>query len=69
MKKFEYIGVMLAAVGFTCLSIGYLFAGFIIGFASCVFLIVFFKYNKMNGLLALQLFFLCANILGIFNNF
>jgi len=68
MKKFEYIGVLLAAVGFTCLSVGYLFIGFIVGFASCVFLIVYFNYYKMNGLLALQFYFLCANVYGIFNN-
>jgi len=68
MKVLEYIGVLLAAVGFSCLSVGYLFIGFIVGLLSCGFLIVFFNYNKMNGLLALQVFFLCANILGIFNN-
>jgi len=69
MKAFEYIGVSLAAVGFSCLSLGYMLAGFILGLLSCLFLIIFFKHNKMNGLLSLQLFFLCANILGIYNNF
>ena len=68
MKKFEYIGVTLAAIGFTMLSLGYLFAGFMTGFVSCVFLIIYFNHFKMNGLLALQFYFLCANIYGIFNN-
>jgi len=69
MKLLEYIGVSLAAVGFSCLSLGYMLAGFILGLLSCLFLIVFFKYNKMNGLLALQMYFFFANIIGIYNNF
>jgi hypothetical protein len=68
MKKLEYIGVTLAAAGFSMLSFGYLFAGFITGFISCLFLITYFKHFKMNGLLALQFYFFCANIYGIFNN-
>jgi len=67
-KVLEYIGVSLAAVGFSCLSLGYMLEGFILGLLSCGFLIIYFKYFKMDGLLVLQLFFLCANILGIFNN-
>jgi len=68
MKALEYIGVSFAAVGFSCLSMGYLLAGFILGLLSCVFLIAFFKFNKLNGLLALQVFFFFANLNGIYNN-
>jgi len=68
MKKFEYIGVTFAAVGFTSLSSGYLLMGFLLGVVSCLFLITYFKLVKMNGLLALQIFFLFANLNGIFNN-
>jgi len=69
MKKLEYIGVLLAAIGFACLSLGYLFAGFAIGFFSSIFLIIYFNYYKMNGLMALQFYFIIFNIYGIFNNF
>lgn len=69
MKNLEYIGVILAAIGFTCLSTGFMLGGFILGVISCLFLISFFKYKKLNGLLALQIYFLFANIIGIYNNF
>jgi hypothetical protein len=69
MKKLEYIGTLLAAIGFTCLSFGYLLIGFILGFISCSILATYFKHFKMKGLLALQLYFFFANILGIYNNF
>lgn len=69
MKKLEYIGVTLAAIGFLCLSNSLLLAGFIIGLLSCLFLITYFKLSKLNGLLLLQIFFLFANINGIYNNF
>jgi len=64
----EYIGVLLAAIGFTCLSTGYMLVGFILGLISCLFLIVYFYIFNMRGLLALQFYFLCANVYGIFNN-
>jgi len=69
MKWLEYIGVLLAGIGFSLLSIGILKIGFILGFISCLLLITFFKHNKLNGLLALQTFFLFVNVFGIYNNF
>jgi len=69
LKTLEYVGTIFAAIGFTLLSIGLLYGGFILGVISCLFLISFFKIQKLNALLALQCFFLCANILGIYNNF
>ena len=69
MKKLEYIGVLLAAVGFSCLSFNIPLVGFGLGLISCMFLIIYFKYNNMQGLFLLQIYFLCANIYGIFNNF
>jgi len=68
MKLLEYIGVFFAAAGFACLSLGFMFAGFLLGFISCAFLILYFNKNKMNGLLCLQFYFLLFNIYGIFNN-
>ena len=69
MKWVEYIGVFFAAIGFTLLSTGLLYGGFILGVISCLLLISFFKYNKLNGLLMLQIYFLFANLYGIYNNF
>lgn len=70
LKILEYTGTLLAAIGFLCLSMGYLLAGFIIGLISCVSLIAYFSLHHFNmkGLLMLQLFFFCVNILGIYNN-
>ena len=67
----EYAGTLLAAVGFTMLSMGFLLYGFVTGLLSCLFLIAYFSLHHFNmkGLLALQVFFLCVNILGIYNNF
>lgn len=69
LKILEYTGTIFAAVGFTLLSVGLLYGGFILGAISCLFLITFFKLQKLNALLGLQVFFLFANLLGIYNNF
>lgn len=68
-KLLEYMGTLLAGIGFMCLSVGYMFIGFLLGVISCLFLISFFKVMKLNALLCLQVFFLFANILGMYNNF
>ena len=67
MKYLEYIGVYLAAFGFTLLSAGYYKLGFTLGFFSCILLIPFFMLNKNYGLMCLQIYFACANIYGIVN--
>jgi hypothetical protein len=69
MKWLEFIGVLLAAVGFGMLSTGLLKIGFLLGFLSCCLLIPFFFLNKMNFLLTLQSYFAIMNVLGIYNNF
>lgn len=69
IKLLEYMGTLWAGIGFMCLSVGYMFIGFSLGVISCLFLISFFKIMKLNALLALQIFFLFANIIGIYNNF
>jgi len=67
LKTFEYLGVALAAIGFTLLSAGIYLPGFVIGFFSCLILIPYFQIRYQFGLAILQFYFLCANIYGIFN--
>ena len=68
MKLWEYFGVGLAIAGFSMLTIGYLFTGFTVGLLSCFVLIPFFGYVRLYGMMGLQIFFICANILGMYNN-
>lgn len=69
MKTLEVFGTLLAALGFSLLSFNMLFHGFFIGLISCFCLIPVLYKNKLFALLGLQLFFMCANINGIFYNF
>ena len=67
-KPLEYMGVFCAAVGFACLSMGFMLWGFGLGIMSCFCLIPYFALTKQNGLFILQVYFLIFNILGVINN-
>ena len=68
MRYFEFMGAAMAALGFGLLSTGFLFTGFQVGLLSCLVLIPYFVYRNQYSLLGLQFFFMCANILGMVNN-
>ena len=68
MSKQEIIGVLFAAVGFTCLSFGIYGIGFVLGLGSGFALIPYFYQNKMYPLLTLQLYFAIMNLIGLYNN-
>ena len=61
----EYIGVTLAALGFACLSLGYMLVGFGLGTISCFFLIYLFVKTRQRGLFLLQCYFLVFNLIGL----
>jgi hypothetical protein len=65
MRYIEYIGVILAAVGFACLSLGFMVAGFSLGLLSCFFLIYLFVKTRQTGLFMLQCYFMVFNIIGL----
>ena len=66
MKSLEYIGVFFAAVGFACLSIGYMALGFGLGIISCFCLIPYFVfYTGQRGLFLLQSYFMVFNFWGL----
>ncbi len=65
MKWLEYSGVFLAAIGFTCLSAGFMLWGWTLGIISCCLLIPYFYYNSQLGLFSLQSYFFAANIYGL----
>ena len=67
-KPLEYIGVGFAAVGFGMLANNMLLFGFVSGTLSCICLIPYFHVMGQKGLFSLQIYFLCANILGMYNN-
>jgi len=69
LKILEYIGVTLAAIGFACLSLGYLGIGFAIGLFSCAALILYFEETKQKGLLLLQFYFAVFNLIGVYKAF
>lgn len=64
----EYAGTLFAAIGFSCLSFGYLLTGFVLGLLSTICLIIYFNIHKMKSLLLLQIFFFIVNLIGIYNN-
>jgi nicotinamide riboside transporter PnuC len=68
MKLLETLGTAFAASGFALLSFNLALYGFAFGLVSCCLLIPVLKKNKLHSLLALQVFFTCANIVGLFNN-
>ena len=68
IAQFKNLGTILAAIGFTLLSMNIWFWGFTIGLFSCIILITYFIENYEHGFGLLQMYFLCANILGMFNN-
>jgi len=63
----QFIGSLLAAIGFSCLSFTFYLEGFIIGLLSCLFLVGYFKATGQYSLFFLQLFFSTANLIGIYN--
>jgi hypothetical protein len=69
MKQLEYIGVFFAAIGFACLSFGYMPLGFGLGIISCFCLIPYFVfYTGQRGLFLLQSYFMIFNFWGFFSN-
>ena len=68
MKILEYGGVLLAMGGFLCLASGFLLVGFMLGLLSTIFLFSFFVKVGIKSQMGLQVFFMCANVLGILNN-
>jgi len=65
MDRFKNFGVALAAIGFTLLSLGFLGEGFLVGVFSCSILVLYFKEKNEYSLLLLQVYFLCANLVGL----
>ena len=67
-KLAEFIGVILAATGFSMLATGVYEVGFLIGLGSCAILMPYFFIKKQNFLLLLQGYFAIMNLVGLFNN-
>jgi len=67
MKLLEYLGVLITMVAYAIIVHGNLQAGFIVGILGNFVLGAYFVKAKLNGLLSLQIYFLCANIYGLYN--
>lgn len=64
----EFIGVLLAATGFSMLATGVYDVGFLIGLASCAILIPYFFIKNQYFLFTLQGYFAIMNSVGFINN-
>ena len=67
MKEFEYIGVMTAMVAYTLITMGHLQLGFTLGILSSTTMFAYFMSIKSYATVGLQLFFICANMFGLYN--
>jgi hypothetical protein len=65
MKLLEYLGVMITMAAYAIIVLGDMQTGFIVGFLGNVVLGLYFVRTGLNALLALQTYFLCANIYGL----
>lgn len=63
----QRIGSILAASGFSCLSLTLTKTGFLLGIISAIILIKYFYDTKQKDLLNLQVFFLIAGVVGFYN--
>ena len=66
MKEYEYLGVMASMVAYYLIATGSLTIGFKIGIIASLALLVYFVTIKSWGMLGLQLYFIGANILGLY---
>ncbi len=67
MKILEYIGVTLAVVAYLLLVTGNLLDGFTVGAIASGFLAGYFITIASPASVSLQIFFIGANIYGMFN--
>jgi drug/metabolite transporter (DMT)-like permease len=67
MKEFEYIGVMISVVAYYLIVTGELELGFTLGLLASSCLVAYFGYIKSVPSVMLQMFFICANIYGLYN--
>jgi len=63
----QFMGSLLAAIGFSLISMTFYLYGFILGLLSTLILLGYFKNTKQIPLFYLQLFFTLVNIVGIYN--
>ena len=68
MKLLEYLGVMITMAAYAIIVLGDYQTGFIVGIAGNFVLGAYFIKAGLNGLLALQVYFLAANVYGVFIN-
>ena len=68
MKLLEYLGVMITMAAYAIIVLGDYQTGFIVGIAVNFVLGAYFIKAGLNGLLALQVYFLAANVYGVFIN-
>jgi hypothetical protein len=67
MKEFEYIGVMASMVAYYLLVTGNVLLGATIGIIASSCLILYFGTLKSWPSAGLQLYFICANMYGLYN--
>ena len=67
MKEYEYLGVMASMVAYYLIATGSLTIGFKIGIIASVALVIYCISIKSWGMFTLQLYFICANIFGLYN--
>ena len=65
MKLLEYLSVMITMAAYAIIVLGDLQMGFTVGILGNIVLGIYFVKAQLNGLLALQMYFLCANIYGL----
>ena len=65
MKEYEYIGVMCSVVAYYLIVTGSLTMGFTIGIIASSSLIIYFTTIESLASIALQSFFVCANMYGL----
>ena len=66
MKLLEYLGVMITMAACAIIVLGDLQTGFIVGILGNFVLGAYFVKTRLFGLLSLQSYFICANILALY---